>query len=261
MATKSKTTAVAKLKTASLPANYTETQEADINAFKSRLAVSESNKIQVTQDKYFKLPSKDGDSTKIKTISGIIIDFSSRKAYYEHGFDRDNPTPPGCFAVGFAAHDNLMPSDNSPEKQSDTCRNCAQNKFEQLPNGKWKAKNCKDSYRLALLAPDDDGEGKIMTLDISATATREFDKYVRSLASNHSAPYNVITEFSFDPKSEYPSVRCINIGDVPKTAIGFVLAQRDNATQLIAKEPSTEGFEEKVMAKRLPAPKPRKKAA
>lgn len=90
-----------------LPANYEETRADRMAAFKSRLQVTESNKIQVTQDKHFKLPNADGESEKTDTIAGIIVDFASRKAFYETAFDRDNPVPPNCFAIGFASFDEL----------------------------------------------------------------------------------------------------------------------------------------------------------
>lgn len=246
-------TAVAKIKAAPLPADYDE--QAAINAFKSRLSVSETNKIQVTQDKHFKVPMAGGDAEKVNVISGIIVDFSSRKNFYENGFDRDNPTPPNCFAIGFMAHDNLLPDEDSPEAQGETCRACARNQWEKDAKGKWIAPECKSSYRLALIAPDDDGKGRLLTLDLSSTATKEFDKYVRSLANLQKAPYHVVTEFSFDPKSEYPSVRCEMINEVPKNGLGFIVGLRDEATTLVSRKPNLEGFEEKVAAKRLPAPK------
>ena len=249
-----KSTAVARPKM-SLPANYEEQQQADLDAFKSRLAVADSNKISVTQDKHFQLPSKDGDSAKVSAISGIIIDFCAHKRWYEMEFDRNNPTPPNCFALGFQPHDNLIPANNSPEVQAEDCKSCAKNKFVQRPNGTWAPKDCKDTYVLALIAPDDEGDGKMMTLSISSTAIREFDKYVRNLASAGKAPYNVITEFTFDSKSEYPSVRCNNIGAVPKDGVAFALSLREDAVKMVSAEPMVDGFEEKVVAKRLPPPK------
>lgn len=257
-------TAVATMPKAALPENYEEAQAADIASFKSRLAVSETNKIQVTQDKFFKVPVQGGDSEKVEEIAGIIVEFAARKNYYSTQFDRDNPIPPDCHAIGFVNHDNLMPQETALNAQCDNCRGCAMNKFEKLPNGKWKAKECKDSYRLALLAPDDDGSGRLMTLDISSTGIKAFDKYVRTLAAVQKAPYNVVTVFSFDPTSEYPSVRFEQGNDVPKQAVGFVLQAREEAAALVSKEPNLE-VEEKPAAKparKLSAPKkPMKKAA
>jgi hypothetical protein len=250
MATAKKSTAVA------LPENYEVQQAADVAAFRSRMGgSSENNRISVTQDKKFKV----GD-TKTDSISGIIVDFVARKNHYEGAFDKDNVSPPTCFAIGFAKHDNLIPSENSPEAQADACRNCALNKFEKLPTGKWKPKVCKDSYRLALIAPDDDGQAKLFTLDISSTGVRDFEKYVASLSNLQKAPYNVVTDFSFDPKSDYPSVRCVSGKDTPVHLLAPIASARNEAVTMIQQEPKLEGFQEKVVAKRLPAPKKRKAA-
>lgn len=250
-----RSTAVSKPKPA-LPANYEERVQNDVASFKSRLAVQETNAIRVTQDKKFKVPH-DGDDMKVDEIAGIIIDFAAHKRYYETDFDRDNPVPPNCFAVGFVPHDQLIPSDSSPELQceeGDSCRNCPKNKFTQTANGKWLPKDCKDSYVIAMIAPDSD---KLMTLSISSTAIKAFDKYIRELASNGFAPYQVVTHFSFDPKSDYSSVRAAMGKTVPKDVMGVVMSVRDDATLMVSQEPKTDGFEEKVVAKRLPPPKAR----
>jgi len=256
MATAKKTPAVPAKAKPSLPANYEDKVQSDLAAFKSRLAVQETNAIRVTQDKKFKVPF-DGDDVKVDAISGIIIDFAAHKRYYETDFDRDNPVPPNCFAVGFLPHDQLTPSESAPEMQceeGDTCKLCSRNKFVQTANGKWLPKDCKDSYVIAMIAPDSD---KLMTLSISSTAIKAFDKYIRELASNGFAPYQVVTEFTFDPKSDYPSVRPAMTKAVPKDVMGVVMSVRDDAIPLVSQEPKTDGFEEKVVAKRLPPPKAR----
>jgi hypothetical protein len=264
MAAKKPSTALATPKVA-LPTNYDEVQQADISAFKNRLAVTESNKISVTQQGDFKVPVPGDDPIKSKTISGIIVDFASRKAFYSSGFDRDNPIPPDCFAIGFVAHDNLLSDEDSPNRQNETCKGCSRNVWEKDAQGKWIPPECKSSYRLALLAPDDDGSGRLMTLDLSSTAIKEHDKYVRALSNKQLAPYNVVTEFFFDPNSEYPSVRSRDIAEVPRTALGFVLSTRDDALGIVTRKPNLDGFEEKKAAaskRKLPAPKkPLKKAA
>ena len=243
-----------------LPADFEQKQAADVARFKERLAVSESSRIQVTQDKFFKVPNGDEASEKKTVLRGIIVDFATRKAFYEFDYDKDNPAPPNCFAIGFTQHDNLIPDQASPDARNDICRGCAHNSFTQLPSGKWQAKECKDTYRLALISPDGSGDTKLMTLDVSATAVRAFDKYVRLLANMGKAPYQVVTEFSFDPASDYPSVRFNFNEDVPRNAVGMVLEQQDEASKLVSLPPNLDNFEERVVAKRAPAPKSRKRA-
>lgn len=236
-----------------LPTDYN--QQAEINAFKSRLAAAESNKIQVTQDKHFKVPIANDDPVKVQTIRGIIVEFISRRNKYEGAFDRDNISPPQCFAIGFTTHNNLIPSVNSPEAQSESCKNCENSQWEKDAKGNWIVPDCKTSYRLAIVAPDDNGSGRLMTLDISSTGITEFDKYIRKLAGVQKAPFNVVTEFSFDPKKDFPSVRCKEVADVPESGVGFVISLRSDAVSMITREPNLEVTEKAAPKKKLPAPK------
>lgn len=99
-----------------------------------------------------------------------------------------------------------------------------------------------------------------MTLDISATATKSFDSYVRTLMNMDKNLHEVITEFSFDPASEYPSIRCRMLDDVPEKALGFVVSQMQDAEGIVSAEPDVSEFQEKVVDKRAPAPKKRRAA-
>jgi hypothetical protein len=254
-----KKTAVATAKVA-LPADYNDRVSADISAFKSRLSVAESNKIAVTQDKKFKLPSPNGDIVKVDTVAGVIVDFAAHMKYYESTYNKDETVPPNCFSVGFVAHNQLEPSANAPEAQADSCGSCSKAKFEKDAKGNWIPPECKARYVLAIIAADDNGDGKLMKIEISSTGTQAFDKYVRDLANAGKALYQVVTEFSFDPKRDYASVRCEKHSDAPQAAIAAAMAVRDEATGVVSQEPSTEGFEEKVAAKRLPSKRPRKAA-
>lgn len=265
MAATKKTTAVAKPKV-QLPADFQDRKAADLAAFKSRLATPETNKINVTQDKKFKLPSPTGDIIKVDKVAGIIVDFAAHKRYYEFGYDKDDTMPPNCYAVGFVAHDNLTASDNSPEPQNvnaDTgespCRGCARNKWEKDAKGGWIKPDCQSRYELVVLAAD--GEGKLMTLGISSTGTKAFDKYLSELASSGKAPYEVITEFTFDPKVDYASVRCEMVGEVEDDVLVVALNNRDDATRMAEREPNVDEFAAKVAVKRLPSKARGKKAA
>lgn len=243
-----------------LPANIQEAMNADIAAFQDRMSAATGNRIAVTQDKKFRDPAGD----KHDSLNGIIVDFIAKKAWYEGTYDKDNIVPPNCFAMGFVPHDALDASENSPDLQhNDGCKTCPKNQFKSAENGKGKA--CKDSYVLALLPPMIDGEtaeeyqarAQLMTLELSATAIKPYEKYVRDLAKNYGkAPYCFVTEFSMDDAVDYASVRAGN--PQPATAAEAMLAfsMRDEAQKLLAVEPNVAEFEEKVRGKSsLPAPK------
>lgn len=244
-----------------LPAHLQKPND-DVAAFQARLTAPTGNKISVTQDKKFKAPPSDEfpAGAKVDVIRGVIVDFIAKKAWYEGTFDPNNIVPPNCFALEFASHDQLEPSDNSPDLQcgeDHTCKTCPKNQWEPVSPGAIKKKKaCKDAYVLALLPPDAVEGSPLMTLEVSATAVKPFDKYVRDLAQEYGQPpYAFITEFGFDDKLDYASVRCRN--PEPTTAALYELAKsrREEAEKLLRVEPQTSEFEEKVVTARLPAPK------
>lgn len=252
-------TAVAPMKAVPLPATYSEDRAAAKAAFMSKIAAGqtgEANRIAVTQDKKFKVPV-DGEFQKVDTISGIIVAFTAMRNWYEGEFDRENPAPPNCFAIGDNSFDALVPSPNSPDIQNEgnSCGTCALGKFEKDSKGKWIAPACKSKFRLAIVAP---GQDQLMTVDISSTGTKEFIKYIKSIYAQEKDFCEVVTEFSFDAASDYPSVRCREVGMVPEKSRGLIANLEDEAKGLVSKEPDVSTFEEAVVAKRLPAPKKRR---
>jgi hypothetical protein len=267
MAAKPKaTTAVATVGRAklNLPAHLQGGSD-DVAAFQSRLAAPTGNKIRISQDKKFNAPPSDAFPAGAKTdfIHGIIVDFIAKKTWYEGAFNSDNIVPPNCFALEFVAHDQLSPSENSPEVQcEDSCAKCPQNQWVPVaPGSQKKKKACKDSYILAILPPDAVEGTPLLTLELSATAVKFFDKYVRDLAQNYGlAPYAFVTEFGFDDKQTYASVRCNNPEPVSKALYELAKSRREEAATMLQVEPQTGEFEEKVVAARLPAPTSRKAA-
>lgn len=244
-------TAVARTARAQVPvsAEARERMLADAAAFNARMAAPSGNRIAVTQDRKFRDPST-GD--KFDSIRGIIVDFIAKKSWYVFPYDKDNIVPPNCFALGFEPHNSLAPSDSSPDPQCDACHGCAKNAFKSAENGKGKA--CKDSYILAILSPD--GEGDLKTLELSATALSEFNKYVRDVQRNFGVPpYGVITEFYMDDKVDYASVRCGNPEDIQGTELHkLAMDKAGDAQALLMKEPEVADFDEKVRS-RMNAPK------
>lgn len=242
-AKKTTTTAVARAKV-QLPADVETQMKADIEAFQQRMSAPAGNRIAVTQDKKF----KDANGDKHDEIHGVIVDFVAKKAFYQNSFDKEDVVPPNCFAIGFVQHNSLEPSENSPDQQHDACATCPKNAFKSADNGKGKA--CKDSYIVALLPPDADENTPLMTLSISATGIKPFEKYVRDLARDFGkAPYCFVTEFSFDHALDYASVRAGNPEQADGKLIALAYSKRDEAKKLLEAEPDTSEFDEKVRNK------------
>ena len=244
---KSKSTAVAVKKTGSI-VSVAEIQarlKEQAAALADKVAPASGITIQVSQSKEFKFP----DGTKADSFECVIVDFVSANYFYEGAYDKDNITPPACFAIGSNPL-QLVPSDNSPNKQNDTCKGCPMNEFGS--SGKGKA--CKNSRVLAVLPPDASDDTPMWLLKVSPTAIKAFDSYVRSVASTFQMPpVAVVTTVSFDENCEYPSLR---FGDPQANEnLGVHYARVAEAGELLATEPDVSQYEAAQTAK-APAKRP-----
>ena len=249
-------TAVVSRAQVSLPAAVQESMNRDMAAFQERMSAPSGTRIAVTQDRKF----RDPDGNKHDTISGVIVDFIAKRAWYEGAYNKDNIVPPNCFTLGFEPHANLLPSINAPDKQNEDCKTCQKGQFKSADNGKGKA--CKESYVLALLPPDAEEDTELRTLEISATGIKPFEKYVRDLARDYGkAPYVFVTEFSMDDNVDYASVRAGNPQFADTELIALAYSRREDAAKLLSVEPNVGEFDEKVVAARVTKRAPAKPAS
>ena len=242
--TKTTTTAVAKRASTSIVSirDQLAKQVAELN---NRVAPASGISISITQAKEFKFP----DGTKSKEFEGVIVDFVSTSFFYEGAYDPNNIAPPACFAIGTNPL-QMVPSENSPVKQSDSCKGCPMNEFGSA--GKGKA--CKNGRLLAVLPPDADAETPIWLLKVSPTGIKAFDSHVRSVATTFQLPpVGVVTTFSFDEGSDFASVRFGS--PVMNENLEVHYARQEEAQQLLTAEPDVSAY-----AAAAPAKAPVKKA-
>lgn len=169
---------------------------------------SAGKRIKVTQGKKFVSPDGEESSGPIYVV---ILDHNSQNHYFPNPFDRDNPEPPTCFALSEPASvggriDSMKPSSNSPERQAEDCNSCPMNQFGTDQRGRGKA--CKNMRVLAVMAAEEEDpeEAEISLLNVSPSALKRYDNYVKTLASKGAIPITVITELSFDPNEDYPTL-------------------------------------------------------
>lgn len=244
---------------------------ADIESIKAKLreqaaAMSERTappagiKIQVTQDKKFKLPN--GET--VTELLACVVDFRTVHNFYEGEFDPKNIVPPVCFAVGTNPK-AMVPVADSPELQAESCQVCPQNQFGSAVRGEGKA--CKNGRMLALLPPNEDGtdvdhEADIWLLGVSPTAIRAWDGFVQGLSRQHQLPPSAfLVPIGFNDAVTYAQ---LTFGEaVPIAALGEVLARQDEAAELLEQKPDWAGFEARKAeeATKAPARKPAGKAA
>lgn len=182
--------------------NYDEILAKKAAELANKISKPSGDRIKVTQSKMFKFP--DGTQSQ-GPFEAIILDFVSVNLYYEGTYNRDEVSPPDCFAIGEEVS-LLAPSDNSLKKQADTCATCPQNQFKSARTGSGKA--CKNTRLVAVLPKDFQADTPIWLLSVSPTGIKAFDSYVASIAANFNAPpIKVVTTIGFDPKVDYPSLR------------------------------------------------------
>lgn len=208
MATKSpvkpaaKSTAVAVVKAKiNLPANINEQFANEVAALQKRIAAPSGDRITVTQGKTLKLPN----GLEVDEIECVVVDFVAANFYYSKNFDRNNIIPPDCFAIGMEPA-GLVPSDNSPNKQCESCAGCWANQFKSAPNGRGKA--CSNTRLLAVLPLDAQDGDQPMILKVSSTGLKSFDGHVATVAQKYGVPVRgVTTRVTVSDDSEYASLR------------------------------------------------------
>ena len=190
------------------------------------ISAPSSNKIK-TRDKVFKLP--DGQVLQAP-LPVVIVDYISRNTYYDKPYNENDPQDPVCWAINKHPAD-LAPGPDVPAKtkMNSTCTGCEYDEFGTSPTGAGKA--CKNARILSVLLPSLNDE-KLYTIEASPTAIQAFDAYVGVVAKLFNAtPIKVLTELSFHPEKQYPSLMFGNPQPNPDYAKHF--ARREEAQTLL----------------------------
>jgi hypothetical protein len=131
----------------------------------------------------------------------------------------------------------MAPTDLSPDKQSETCGSCPQNKFGSA--GKGKA--CQNTRVLAVLPEGADSTTDMMILSVSPTAIDAFDKYVGSVARTFGIPVRgVVTHVSFNPAKEYASVVFSAVAPAEQDMFMVAHTRKKEALDILTAIPSFE---------------------
>jgi hypothetical protein len=204
---------------------------AQVAALGERIQPAGGNTIRLSSGK-FTLP--DGTETP-GPIDLVVVDFVATHDFYTGKYDSKNPSPPACFAIG-SNPKQMVPSDNSPNRQADDCQSCSMNEFGS--NGDGKA--CKNGRSLAVLPPDD-AEADLWLLNVSPTALKNFDGFVASAARVFSLPpVGVVVTVSLDPNLDYP--RLVFTDPRPVEDVGAFMARQTEARDMLTVEPDVSGY-------------------
>ena len=109
---------------ANFPVNYQEQLAKEAAEISKRIATPSGDRIRFNSNRSLITP----DGGEGEELEVVVVDFVSSNLFYDGPFDRDNPQPPGCFAIGVEPS-LLVPSPNSPNKQAETCSACPNNQL------------------------------------------------------------------------------------------------------------------------------------
>ena len=257
MATTKKTTSTAvavKKNTSTAVVNIQEMLRKQAEANAARVEPGSGKSIRIGQDKSFTLP--DGTKTR-ESLQLVVVDFVSRNEYYEGAYNKDDITPPNCFAI-HPEPKQLVPSDNSPNKQCDDCASCPMNQFGSAPTGAGKA--CKNTRVLAVMPPDADDDTEIWTLKVSPTAIKAFDGFVAGVnRAFQLPPVGVVVTVGFSDAKDFPSLEFTDPQLNENVAIHF--GRQDEAREMLMREPDVSSFGAEKPAAKAPARKVARKVA
>lgn len=215
-------------------------------AMNDRTAPASGIYIRATQDKKFNTP----DGQVAEELELVVVDFVTHNEFYEGKYDPKNIVPPICVAIG-SNPQKLVPSDNSPNKQADTCAECPMNAFGSDGDGK----ACKNTRVLAVLPAGGEGDEPLWLLKVSPTALKGFDAFVRGVASTLQAPpVAVKVKVSFDEAVTYARLKFSDIE--PNELVGIHLGRQKEAQELLSQEPDMTPREAPAKPSKAPARRP-----
>lgn len=200
---------------------YEEQLKAELAALAGTTEPPSSNKIS-TKGKVFTLP--DGTSSA-NPLNVVVLHFVAYNSYYTAAWNPNVRAKPACWSIGRVL-DDMVPSDKVPKPQHTDCKTCPKGQFGSAPNG-GKGKACKNVRRLLVLPVGFTENTEPMTLEVSPTGLKSWNKYIDRLKKEFAmAPLQVVTEVKFDPNQSYPSLQFDYLDQHADVALALRLKNR-----------------------------------
>jgi hypothetical protein len=223
-----------------LPINYQEQLLKEAQEISKRIAAPSGDRIKIDSHG-FTLP----DGTQGEEMHVVIVDFVSANMYYDRPYNKDNPSPPACFAIG-REPSLLIPSENSPQKQAESCTGCPMNQFNTALVGKGKA--CKNTRLLAVLplkaVTEAQEDAPLYIMQIPPTSLKVFDRYVATIASRFKRPpIGIATKVTPNTTLDYAAPIFESVAVLEDAEIAFAMERRADATARLIAEPDVTDYE------------------
>lgn len=212
---------------------YEEQIRQELAALAGAIDPPSSNRIS-TKGKVFTLP--DGSSSS-NPLGVVILDFVAFNSYYTAAWNPNVRAKPACWAIGKVI-DEMAPSEHVPKPQHTDCKTCPKGQFGSATNG-GKGKACKNIRRLLVLPGDFTDKSEPMTLDVSPTGLKAWNRYVDLLRKEYAViPLQVVTTVQFDPNQSYPTLQ-FEYGD-KHANVELAMRLRNRYSDMLYREPDLE---------------------
>lgn len=183
-------------------------------------------------------------------VEAIILDAMLENAFYIGKYDRNNPQPPACYAMGYDADEMAPDKDKVAEAQADSCGECEHNEFGTAETGRGKA--CKNTRKLAMipagakLTPEFIKEAELAFCRLPVTSGKNWGNHVRTIATQLNRPiFGVVTEITVidDDKDQFKVV-FKPLRELPESLMPALIARVKQAEKEVATPYKTVSIEE-----------------
>lgn len=195
---------------------------------KANLPPPSGSKIRL-KDKQFCLP----DEQILDTLEVAVLGYSFVNTKYKGRYVPGVIDAPICWSVGRNANE-MFPNEKSKTKKSDNCQECPLNEWGSDPNG-GRGKDCKNSIRVAITAPDGNEKSPVYILELPPTSTTSFVKAVRALENSGTILQSTVVRFTMDEKTTYARVETEVLKGVTisESLIPHLMTLMERADQLL----------------------------
>lgn len=229
----------------------------DMARLKETIGQSAGNRLKLEVTGSFTTPDGMDLGNEIK---GIVIDYMSHNKFYTTPFNKDNPTPPDCYAIGKNIAE-MAPEADSPQLQNPKCGSCWANQFNSAQTGAGKA--CQNRRHVALLVIDENNpdahnapDAPIYILDLAPTSLQAFDAAVSAVArALNGPPVKAILTLVGKNHGTFAKVSFVEPEPNPDYALHY--SRKGEVQDMLTRKPDFAAYEAKAAAQ----PKGRGRAA
>lgn len=149
-----------------------------------------STKISYTEGEFVMGGEIIGDEMEVVIFDDLFVN-----EYYDGPYDPKHPDSPVCFAIDDDESD-MVPHDNSVDKQSQNCQDCEWNVFGSAEKGDGKA--CKNTRRIGVVSLDSVRSGgkpadaEIGLISVAPTSIKYFSSYRKKMGKTYHRPIDAV---------------------------------------------------------------------